>query len=820
MTKPFIQFLAFLAFLTAAVYGGQPLAIPQYRIDQKHQELGRWLAIGPFEAAKGEQAIEIDFLARIGNGKILAVEGNPAPGESNQSARSLEALANEINKSTRSGDASAEIVSFQDFVDFNQVYGINYSHGVSQVAVYALCEIISDQARNAWLAHTSDDGSVVWLNGEQCYIWPGRSSVERALDAIPLKLRAGKNLLMVKVANFDGGWALKERLEPDLDSAAEGALSIEKSVLKHTVIPEGAALELTGSALPEKVRVEAVVEDFHGVVIRKLSLARGEATSLVGMPRGLYRLKFPLLGTAQSGVLFAIGDVAWFHRTLKERCDGVPMDDRGAINTQAYLRRLDILSRPFQSNPTDDSWAHFSFMVRNEEKAVYAATRLTDILDRMAAHEEPFRQRPGLHLRGFRSKIDDQVMHYRLYIPQNFRPDGPPLPLVISMQTVFKAERPYLESSFVAAHGKAENWGRIAERLGVAVLWPGYRVCPYGNPADIAHFDEVLATVKQDYRIDESRVYLHGECSAGMTTAMELARHPSHYAAAAFINPVLHRLKNRFDDGGEYASQPAYRRWLAETDPVECMAAIKDLPVWIIHDSADPDHGPLSHSVDYFEMARALGNHPRLDIGHPPGPPRMQLIEKQLAWLVQHKRSVVKENAPEDDTKEHDGPLSRAFAERIVLVTGTGGSQAEKEAAQSWSAAFRAAWKKTNYVDCRAIEDVELAETEEAQSNLVLIGNETCNTIWKKLAGERSIVVAPGEVSVGGRKWTGGNLAVQAWERHPKHPERRIVLIGAADLEKSGVGTMELALDGWFDFAVWKKEGGRAVLVYTGRYEK
>jgi hypothetical protein len=60
----------------------------------------------------------------------------------------------------------------------------------------------------------SDDGARVWLNGQEVFSVNTIRGVQPDQDAIPgLTLRAGKNLLLVKVGQGVGGWGLAARLE-------------------------------------------------------------------------------------------------------------------------------------------------------------------------------------------------------------------------------------------------------------------------------------------------------------------------------------------------------------------------------------------------------------------------------------------------------------------------------------------------------------------------------------------------------------------------------------------------------------------------------
>lgn len=77
---------------------------------------------------------------------------------------------------------------------------------------YAATEIESPAATDGWLGIGSDDGLRIWLNGELVHDrWIRRiSQVDD--DIVPLKLRAGKNRLLIKIQNATGDWSFIARL--------------------------------------------------------------------------------------------------------------------------------------------------------------------------------------------------------------------------------------------------------------------------------------------------------------------------------------------------------------------------------------------------------------------------------------------------------------------------------------------------------------------------------------------------------------------------------------------------------------------------------
>lgn len=96
-------------------------------------------------------------------------------------------------------------------LDFHQLFGGSHDNAVA----YAVAVIESPRdVRNATLYLGSDDGARVWLNGRQVWSVNHIRGVSPDEDVVPqLSLHAGRNVLVVKVAQGVGGWGLSARVD-------------------------------------------------------------------------------------------------------------------------------------------------------------------------------------------------------------------------------------------------------------------------------------------------------------------------------------------------------------------------------------------------------------------------------------------------------------------------------------------------------------------------------------------------------------------------------------------------------------------------------
>ena len=96
-----------------------------------------------------------------------------------------------------------------ELLDFNQLLGV-----VTQWSVaYAVCYVHSDAARSGLLLKVgSDDEAKIYLNGKPVYTWDTPRNWASDQDVVAgVELRAGLNVLVLKVVNGVGGWQASVR---------------------------------------------------------------------------------------------------------------------------------------------------------------------------------------------------------------------------------------------------------------------------------------------------------------------------------------------------------------------------------------------------------------------------------------------------------------------------------------------------------------------------------------------------------------------------------------------------------------------------------
>jgi poly(3-hydroxybutyrate) depolymerase len=180
---------------------------------------------------------------------------------------------------------------------------------------------------------------------------------------------------------------------------------------------------------------------------------------------------------------------------------------------------------------------------------------------------DPFTRRTGDFERHYLLDAAGEIMPYRLFVPKQY--DGSkPVPLVVALHGLGGTEDGWMD-------GYQQQLPALAEKYGYIAVSPlGYRSdgfygFSYGNDAasrrkqELSEADvmQVLARVRQDYRIEPSRIYLMGHSMGAIGTWFLAAKYPDVWAA---LGPI------------------------AGTGNPQSMERMRHIPQFIVHGDADP----------------------------------------------------------------------------------------------------------------------------------------------------------------------------------------------------------------------------------------
>jgi pimeloyl-ACP methyl ester carboxylesterase len=772
-------------------------AIPETVIKRSVTRIESWASIGPFDSGADEEAQGTNFLAAYGlpeEGRIVSdyVHG----------ARKLKA------------ESKLRVLAAKHMVDFYSSYALPKGSDFPSPSFYAVCRLTASAEAEAWLLLGSDAATKVWFNGAAV----STNMKRREFDQEPyhlsvrVSLKKGSNDLVIKLARVKASCGLIGTLALDAEAAVQELREENRSALRNLLIGDRSPLTLELRGAPPGVSVSVKVADVEGNVVANLG-----AAALSGTPfrfdapaPGLYQAKVDFGGTEWSEE-FYYGDVEKTAQALLSRAKAAEAGAREKLELRTLMRRIEILMAPANREPAKREW---------QRKIVFTFSELGRALG-LLEKKAPLGGSPGVHLKGFVSGIDGVERHYRIFIPRGYDPRTP-LPMAVMVATATSAARPFIESAFVAHQLDAEAMGAIAEKRGLAILWPGYPAQPFGNACEFAHFDEVMAEVERDYNLDKDRIHLLGTCQGGMVALMMAKMWPGRFASLGLLDPIATRGSNRlYGDGDVFLGSDTYLQSIADRNPLAGLEVLKPLPTRVLFDDGAQGHGTLRDSQAVVDAASKAGTVVQFDkvplsLGH------LGAWRSLIEWCGGIRRQPPPKRGPKADARGGGavGPISAVFPEGFLLVEGTSGSPVQLESIRRATAEFKSAWRASYYGDCPLVADIALTPALERTKNLVLVGTPETNSAFARLAAHLPIEIRPDEIVVRGRKYSSRNLSVQAVFQHPTYQDRRVVVIGGSGPGSFRFGTMDLSIDGWFDFAIWKCDlaGNTVSLLSAGRY--
>ena len=237
--------------------------------------------------------------------------------------------------------------------------------------------------------------------------------------------------------------------------------------------------------------------------------------------------------------------------------------------------------------------------------------------------KDPFAGRTGGIKRHYRLDAANEIIPYRMYVPTSYT-GAKALPLIVALHGLGGTEDSFFDNYDKRLPPLAEQHGYIL----VAPL--GYRVDgSYGwglgtAPADpnvrrtqdLSEQDvlQVLQRVRQQYKIDETRIYLMGHSMGGIGTWKIAPKFPDIWAA---LGPI------------------------AGNGTPDTLEKIRHVPEIIVHGDADPTV-PVSGSRNMVAKLKTLGTeHKYIEV---PGGLHSDVVAPNLAAIVEffnsHKKIV------------------------------------------------------------------------------------------------------------------------------------------------------------------------------------
>ena len=288
-----------------------------------------------------------------------------------------------------------------------------------------------------------------------------------------------------------------------------GGIAQPGEVVKDLGTFEGVARDLRDAPFGVDLDVRGVVDGTYQLTAQLAEADRtlGTSTLLISLRKGLTELTAQLESAAASAPADMRADILY------------PVDRMHHVNRGSVELRTFEPARDF-----------------SEAIAIAAAVR---------SGKAPFKGRTGDFKRHYSMDAAHEVLPYRMYVPSKY--DGSrAYPLIIALHGLGGTEDSFFENYEKALPPLAEQHGYIVAAplgyrvdgsygwgLGTAPSDPVTRQVQERSEADVM---EVLRLVRQQYKIDERRIYLMGHSMGAIGTWKIAPKYPDLWAAIGMFS--------------------------------------------------------------------------------------------------------------------------------------------------------------------------------------------------------------------------------------------------------------------------------------------
>ncbi len=329
--------------------------------------------------------------------------------------------------------------------------------------------------------------------------------------------------------------------------------------LTHVFMPDGVP-DATMSAVVRLVQLggsgEITALEKWDAIDPKSMPWSGEIT-VPDIAVGNYRVEMQLASIAKTAVVHVEPLLSQVSK-IRSRCD-LLQTKMNAKSSACY-----VLERYRRADAGDLAPTVVDF-----PREIAEAAALLNILE---AGKNPYAAKHGDMRKAYISSVDDSQQPYRLFVPTGYD-ETKPIPLVVALHGMGGDENALFDRYGSSAITQQ------AEQRGFLVVCPKGRepASMYLGPAEQDVLD-VIAQVRQDYRVDPNRIYLMGHSMGAYGTWSIAMAHPEIFAA---LGPIA--------GGGNIAG----------------MEKIRQIPQFVVHGDADKTV-PVDNSRAMIAEAKKL----------------------------------------------------------------------------------------------------------------------------------------------------------------------------------------------------------------------
>lgn len=515
-----------------------------------------------------------------------------------------------INQVKRSSDKT-KVINYKgknETIDlFNLYKNPDRSHITNS---YMICTVESPVEQEIMVLSSCSYGSKIWINQQLISSVYYKRYLEKIYEEYhKVKLKKGKNFILVKVncRNIKTSvihWKFTMAITGEGYAKNNFKTWYYKDFLTSGVIKEGDSLSILLGAYKWNLPVSIKITDLNDKEIYSYKIVsfnnayyyNSEPICTFPLPKkmdtGFYhcRLILPDETLVQE---FFYGDIdkqdTFYLTQLK--AFGNSLNENDSINFITAVQRFNYLITYKKEANNYEVDYNFPFDKRFLNRNRVSSGMYLDYYFKKILYNQPLE---GMQFRGFRSKIDESIQQYMLYIPDKLKQSTDPIPALIIIPYEPSDSLKMFNAWYSLNLNQFDIDLKLADKYGFALIYVWMR--GGRERTNIIGFNdvfEVLENVKGYYNIDNRREFLTGVCLGAKRAAMLASRYPDKFTGVWLYTPEENlNILSRSKDTWDYSQEP-----------LNFFGNLKNNEIYI-YSSKDDEVVPIKSVDKYYRQAQ------------------------------------------------------------------------------------------------------------------------------------------------------------------------------------------------------------------------
>ena len=494
---------------------------------------------------------------------------------------------------------------------------------VENCLAYACARINRKKEGEVFLSLGSDDGIKVWLNGKLVHRNPVARGVVLDEDKLVVNMKAGENILLLKIQQGSGGWGFAVRVfdEDNRMNICTGniSLSIQDVNPKEGRITLEAKGDIDKELFKQKINLNVYTAGAKSVAKKIFDLDEKVVLDYKNWPDGVYEFQYvysDLRGSENTGYLtWYKGDILSAAREMVKSVPGKEIKTPEAIT---HKMLADMVKDRLGGN------------LQNPD-----SSKLNSLHSPLMEYAE-IKMNKQVHGSGFLrlayiDEIDNTPQFCRSYLPKDYD-KSKKWPLVVYLHG-YNQQNPEIYNWWSAD----KRHDAISDRYNMIYIEPHGR----GNTQYLGIGDrdvmKCIEMAKEKFNVDEDRIYLMGSSMGGFGTWNVATRHPELFAAIAPIYggedyhvTISEENLKKMSDWEIFLNDKS-----SSTAQLE---SLNNMPILVSH--GDNDQAVNVNLSRYLVRMLQRWNYDVKYIEMPGmGHNELGLTDQTMTWFLQHKRN-------------------------------------------------------------------------------------------------------------------------------------------------------------------------------------